>query len=387
MTSIISLRAFCGAQRAGCSRRSRRSSRSNRRPTTRRRSIAAARELAARLAARSAAASTRLPRADRGDHLRAPRVRPRRLRQVLLLGHFDTVWPVGQLERMPLRSGRPPHGPGVFDMKAGIAIAMLGDARARRNRRAARQPRRDALDDRRGDRQRHVARADRGRSAAERGGAGARAVAAGRRAEDRAGRACGELRARWCTACGARRDRSEQGRERDPRAGASDPRARRAPGSRARHHASTSASSRRHALECRRRRGARDRWSARADAGATRSWSSARSARLRPRDPARGSRSPAASTGRRWNAPPASRVCTSRRAPSRATLGRELAGGDRRRVGREFHGGAGCPDSRRPRRRRRRRARAARARRLDALPWRAALRRRALLAQVVSGIK
>src|SRR5262245_41927617 len=24
-------------------------------------------------------------------------------RQILLLGHFDTVWPVGQLERMPLK--------------------------------------------------------------------------------------------------------------------------------------------------------------------------------------------------------------------------------------------------------------------------------------------
>jgi glutamate carboxypeptidase len=46
--------------------------------------------------------------------------------QILLLGHFDTVWPVGQLERMPLaRSNGRLHGPGVFDMKAGIAIGML----------------------------------------------------------------------------------------------------------------------------------------------------------------------------------------------------------------------------------------------------------------------
>jgi glutamate carboxypeptidase len=44
----------------------------------------------------------------------------------MLLGHFDTVWPIGQLERMPLRrhDGRL-YGPGIFDMKAGIAIAML----------------------------------------------------------------------------------------------------------------------------------------------------------------------------------------------------------------------------------------------------------------------
>jgi glutamate carboxypeptidase len=68
---------------------------------------------------------TRLPRPDRGDHLLAEfGCGPS---QILLLGHFDTVWPVGQLDRMPLtRSNGRLHGPGVFDMKAGIAIAMLG---------------------------------------------------------------------------------------------------------------------------------------------------------------------------------------------------------------------------------------------------------------------
>ena len=45
-------------------------------------------------------------------------------RQVLLLGHFDTVWPIGTLAQMPveIRDGRL-HGPGTFDMKAGLAIA------------------------------------------------------------------------------------------------------------------------------------------------------------------------------------------------------------------------------------------------------------------------
>jgi glutamate carboxypeptidase len=67
---------------------------------------------------------TRLPRRDRGDHLLAEFGCGES--QVLLLGHFDTVWPLGQLDRMPLtRSGGRLHGPGVFDMKAGIAIAML----------------------------------------------------------------------------------------------------------------------------------------------------------------------------------------------------------------------------------------------------------------------
>jgi glutamate carboxypeptidase len=75
----------------------------------------------------------RLPRPDRGDHVRAEfpltALGPGGngpARQVLLLGHFDTVWPVGQLVRMPLvRSNGRLHGPGVFDMKAGVAIAML----------------------------------------------------------------------------------------------------------------------------------------------------------------------------------------------------------------------------------------------------------------------
>ena len=47
-------------------------------------------------------------------------------RQVLLLGHFDTVWPIGQLARMPLIAEHGfLHGPGVLDMKAGIALGML----------------------------------------------------------------------------------------------------------------------------------------------------------------------------------------------------------------------------------------------------------------------
>ena len=88
-------------------------------------------ELASRLEAIGGRV-TRLTRPDRGDHLLAEfpstslGARGRAPSQILLLGHFDTVWPVGQLDRMPLtRSGGRLHGPGVFDMKAGIAIAML----------------------------------------------------------------------------------------------------------------------------------------------------------------------------------------------------------------------------------------------------------------------
>src|SRR5262249_25460667 len=45
---------------------------------------------------------------------------------VLVIGHLDTVWPVGTLERLPFRvtaEGRA-HGPGISDMKSGIAIAV-----------------------------------------------------------------------------------------------------------------------------------------------------------------------------------------------------------------------------------------------------------------------
>jgi glutamate carboxypeptidase len=43
----------------------------------------------------------------------------------LLLGHHDTVWPVGTLAEMPFRvDGNRASGPGVFDMKAGIAVAV-----------------------------------------------------------------------------------------------------------------------------------------------------------------------------------------------------------------------------------------------------------------------
>jgi len=44
---------------------------------------------------------------------------------VLLLGHLDTVWPLGTLARMPWREkdGRF-FGPGVLDMKAGVVMAL-----------------------------------------------------------------------------------------------------------------------------------------------------------------------------------------------------------------------------------------------------------------------
>ncbi|MFF3671203.1 M20 family metallopeptidase [Microtetraspora malaysiensis] len=53
--------------------------------------------------------------------------------RVLLLGHYDTVWPVGSLARLPWSAdGGIARGPGCFDMKAGLvmlfhALAALPD--------------------------------------------------------------------------------------------------------------------------------------------------------------------------------------------------------------------------------------------------------------------
>jgi glutamate carboxypeptidase len=65
--------------------------------------------------------------APAGDHLFAvPRCRQRGLPYQLLLGHFDTVWPLDSLTSMPFeqRDGRV-TGPGVFDMKAGLVQAIF----------------------------------------------------------------------------------------------------------------------------------------------------------------------------------------------------------------------------------------------------------------------
>lgn len=45
--------------------------------------------------------------------------------RVLLLAHHDTVWPAGTIERLPFRAeGGVLRGPGSFDMKAGLAMAL-----------------------------------------------------------------------------------------------------------------------------------------------------------------------------------------------------------------------------------------------------------------------
>ena len=44
---------------------------------------------------------------------------------LMLLGHLDTVWPLGTLKKMPFRVGEGrAWGPGVLDMKAGVVMAL-----------------------------------------------------------------------------------------------------------------------------------------------------------------------------------------------------------------------------------------------------------------------
>ncbi len=47
------------------------------------------------------------------------------VKPVMLLGHLDTVWPLGTLNKMPFRVGQGrAWGPGVLDMKAGVVMAL-----------------------------------------------------------------------------------------------------------------------------------------------------------------------------------------------------------------------------------------------------------------------
>lgn len=65
----------------------------------------------------------RLPQTAFGDHLLVTWGQGDR--QVLLLGHLDTVWPMGEIARRPFRvAGNRATGPGVFDMKGGLVIGL-----------------------------------------------------------------------------------------------------------------------------------------------------------------------------------------------------------------------------------------------------------------------
>jgi glutamate carboxypeptidase len=68
-----------------------------------------------------------LPGRETGGHLFAvPEGRERGQPAQLLVGHSDTVWPIGTLDSMPVvvENGSV-HGPGTFDMKAGLVGGLF----------------------------------------------------------------------------------------------------------------------------------------------------------------------------------------------------------------------------------------------------------------------
>ena len=69
----------------------------------------------------------KLPGRHSGGHLLCvPRNRASGRSIQLLLGHSDTVWPLGTIEKMPveIRDGKL-YGPGVYDMKAGLVQSIF----------------------------------------------------------------------------------------------------------------------------------------------------------------------------------------------------------------------------------------------------------------------
>src|SRR5262249_56093550 len=57
-----------------------------------------------------------------GDHLQVS-FQGQSGKPILLLGHYDTVYSVGTLPGMPIMErGGKLYGPGVFDMKTGVAM-------------------------------------------------------------------------------------------------------------------------------------------------------------------------------------------------------------------------------------------------------------------------
>jgi len=62
---------------------------------------------------------------DFGDHLQVDFPGKSGSKPLMLLGHLDTVYPLGTLQSMPVRvaDGRL-YGPGTFDMKSGIAFML-----------------------------------------------------------------------------------------------------------------------------------------------------------------------------------------------------------------------------------------------------------------------
>ena len=87
----------------------------------------------------SGARVEQLPNATSGNHLRCSwqATSPTPSKPILVLCHFDTVWPIGTLTKMPFRiQGPHAFGPGIYDMKASLvmlAFALRNIVESRRN--------------------------------------------------------------------------------------------------------------------------------------------------------------------------------------------------------------------------------------------------------------
>jgi len=69
-----------------------------------------------------------LPNRECGSHVRAEidsATKSARAKPIMVLGHIDTVYPSGTLSKMPFRIANGyAYGPGTFDMKGGIVMAL-----------------------------------------------------------------------------------------------------------------------------------------------------------------------------------------------------------------------------------------------------------------------
>jgi glutamate carboxypeptidase len=95
-------------------------------PSEDRLAVNAAMGIAERQAREHGAQAKRHRQSQFGDVLEL-RFGPSRTKQkpILLLGHLDTVWPIGTLAKMPWREADGRYwGPGVLDMKAGVVMAL-----------------------------------------------------------------------------------------------------------------------------------------------------------------------------------------------------------------------------------------------------------------------
>jgi len=102
-------------------------------PTQDKRAVDACAVFAARELKKAGCRVNILPQKDTGDLIVAE-FAPGRVKdaddEILVLTHIDTVWPVGQIAKMPFYVQGPKlHGPGVLDMKAGL-VMLIGALRA-----------------------------------------------------------------------------------------------------------------------------------------------------------------------------------------------------------------------------------------------------------------